>query len=443
MKKDRFFTAVLLLVFCLTGAFSAGAAPSKKKEGIAAVVNDDVVTYSDIRGRVTLATAASKGKMTGIENQMLDMLIDERLQMQESKKLGITITDDQIDNGFAAVAQQNGMSADDFKKALASKGVAVSTLREQIRAQIAWSYVVKRKLRPQINISESDIDAVFDKIERSADRPEYRVAEIFLAVDDPSKEASVKKKADGLVDKMLKGASFSSVAREYSQAPGADQGGDLGWIEPGHLPAPLAEGLSRIKQGQISQPLRSATGWHILYLLDVHNGNRAAPPLPIAASSGPVLTAHLKRVFIPVFEKDPPPVITAKLARAKKLKEDVKDCDILAKKSADFPDPATGDMGDVIVSSLPAPVAAIVNSLPDKTLSDPIKTDKGIALLMVCSREKKDPATVAASTSLPAIRANDASREKIATEIGMERLDMLQRRYLDDLRTAAFIEKRI
>ena len=447
MKKNRFLILALLAAFCVTGALSAGAAPSKKKEGIAAIVNDDVITLSDIRSRMVLATAATKDRPKNLQDQILGMLIDEHLQLQESKKLGITVTDEQIDNGFATVSQQNGMSAEDFKKALAAKGVPLSTLRDQIRAQVAWSYVVRRKLRPQINVSESDIDSAFDTIERTADRPTYHVAEIFLAVDDPAKEASVRKTADGLVDKMLKGASFSSVARDFSQGAGADRGGDLGWVEAAHLQPALAEGLARIKPGQISQPLRSATGWHILYLLDMRGVKPGADAAgaDTGTPSGPVLTAHIKRVFIPVADKEPPAVISAKLARAKKLKDEIKDCDILAKKSADFPDPATGDMGEIAVASLPGPVADIVRALPDRELSDPIKTDKGMALLMVCSREEKDQAQLsrAAGPDLPPVRTNDASREKIATELGMERLDMLQRRYLQDLRQAAFIEKRI
>lgn len=447
MKKNRFLITALVILFCVSGAFHTLAAPSKKKEGIAAIVNDDVITLSDIRSRMILATAASKERPKNIQDQILSMLIDEHLQLQESKRLGITVTDEQIDNGFATVSQQNGMTAEDFKKALTAKGVPLSTLRDQIRAQVAWSYVVRRKLRPQVNISESDIDSVFDKIERTADRTTYHVAEIFLAVDDPAKETTVKKTAEKLMDKMLKGASFSSVARDFSQGAGSDRGGDLGWIEAEHLPPALAEGLTRIKPGQISQPLRSPTGWHILYLLDMRGGkpSAAVAPASAASGSGPVLIAHIKRVFIPVAEKEPPAVISAKLARAKKLKDEVKDCDILAKKSADFPDPATGDMGEIAVSSLPAPVAEIVRALPDHELSGPIKTDKGMALIMVCSRAEKVPAEIkrAASPDLPPMRTNDASREKIATELGMERLDMLQKRYLQDLRGAAFIEKRI
>lgn len=450
MKKLRFPIALLLALVILPAVADAAKAPVKRKEGVAIVVNDDIITLSDIRSRTALATAANDGKKAGVEEKVSDLLIDERLQLQESRKLGITVTDEQIDNGFAAIAQQNGMTADAFKKALAAKGVPLKTLRDQLRAQIAWSYVVRRKLRPQVNISESDIDAVFDKMERAGNTPELRVAEILLTVDDPSKEADVRKKAEGLIDKMLKGASFAATAREFSQAPGSDKGGDLGWILPDQLPGALADGLSQLKPGQISPPLRGPTGWHILYLIDQRGGGATPLAAKASAPSGPVLMAHIKRILIPLGEKDPPAVVSAKLARAKMLKDQVRDCDLLAKKSADFPDPATGDMGEVDVATLPGPVAAIVKDLKDNELSSPIKTDRGIALIMVCKRETRTPADLAASASpstpapnLPVMRGNDGAREKIATELGMERLDMLQRRYLQDLRAAAFIEKRI
>ncbi len=452
--------ALWLLCLAATNSSLAAISSQQPKHGIGAVVNDEVITLSDVRSRTSLAAVAAKASAAQIQKRALETLIDEQLQMQEAKKLGITITDEQIDGGFASIARQNGMTPEKFKAMLAEKKVSVASLRAQIRAQIAWSYVVRRKLRPQISVSESDIDAVFDRMERSADKPEYHLAEIFLAVETPSEDEFVKGKALELIDKMLKGASFSSIAREHSQAAGADKGGDLGWIAADQLQPAISEALTRIKPGQISPPIRGTDGYHIVYLLDEREKIKTSP----VAAAAPATTAHpdpgkavqalhLKRIVIPVEKNDPATVIAAKTARARQLSREIENCAAMEKKSADFISPATGDLGFVDPANLPEAVSEALATLPDGKLSAPITVESGLAVVMICGR-KELPAPAApdiaapktsplASPDISTMRNNQATREKIANDLGMERLDMLQQRYLQDLRASAFIEKRI
>src|SRR5262249_16333615 len=141
--------------------------------------------------------------------QVLDKLIDEKLQLQEAKSLGITVGDDQMTDAFAQIAKQNNFSPEDFRKRLVTEGVKIDTLKDQLKSEIAWSQVVRRKLRPQINVSESDIDNKMDELSRAKGKPQFHVAEIFLSVPRAAQEQDVRADAQKLVEQITKGAHFS------------------------------------------------------------------------------------------------------------------------------------------------------------------------------------------------------------------------------------------
>ncbi|WP_192499332.1 foldase protein PrsA [Skermanella pratensis] len=209
---------------------------------------------------------------------MLRSLVDERLQMQEASRANISVTDKEIDEAFGRVAEQNQMKRDQLEKMLASQGVPRSALESQIRATIGWGKLVQRRLRPSIEIGEEEIDAVLQRIEANAGKPEYLAAEIYLAVDSPEREEEVRRLADRLVEQIGQGASFPAVARQFSQSAGATNGGDLGWVQQGQLPEELDGALRDLRPGQASRPIRSLTGYHILLLREQRTTGTVLPP---------------------------------------------------------------------------------------------------------------------------------------------------------------------
>jgi peptidyl-prolyl cis-trans isomerase SurA len=430
------------------------------KEGIIAVVNDDVITQSDIQERVMLYISGNNKPLTPdakkqVEQQVLSRLIDESLQMQEAKKLGVIVGDDQVKEGFAEISKQNGMSADDFRKRLSAAGVRVDSLYAQIKSDIAWAQVVRRKLRPQINISETEIDSVFDQMERGNGKTEYRLAEIFLNVPNPTKENDVKAEAQKLVKQITEGASFSTVAREFSQAAGASTGGDVGWIQQAQVDPELDKVLSNMKTGQISDPVRTAKGYYILFLRDMRKSGdilnetaqQAPAPAPDAAAQGPMI--HLKQIMIPIAKKDTNPVINAKMMRLQSLKNEIKSCADMDKRLQDFKGTGTGDLGKGLQNALPPPMRTFVEKLKIGELSQPIRSPEGGLVLMVCERtmpSAEKPAPVTAEKEQPKIAPNksdELSREQVASKLGLQRLEQMAERYLRDLRATAFIDKRL
>ena len=259
--------------------------PARSTEGIAAVVNDDIISMSDLTARLQLSlvssglpnTAETRQRLTP---QVLRSLVDERLQLQEASRANISVTDKEINDALGKVAEQNHMQRDQLEKMLSSQGVPRSTLESQIRSTIAWGKLVQRRLRPSIEIGQDEIDQVVQRIQANAGKPEYLAAEIFLAVDSPEREDDVRRLADRLYEQIGQGASFPAVARQFSQSAGATNGGDLGWVQQGQLPEELDTALQQLRPGQATRPIRSVTGYHILMLRDERTvgGANSVPP---------------------------------------------------------------------------------------------------------------------------------------------------------------------
>lgn len=481
MTSRRFALPLFLFLFVL--AFSAAAAakdPLAGRVGIAAVVNDEAVTFSDLRNRVALFLLGAPGApppevRQKIENQMLANLIDERLQMQAAKGLGISVDDTQIKEGFERLANMNKLKGEEFRHRLTAAGVNPSTIDDKVRAEIAWGQVVRRKLRPQITVTESEIDNEIDRLARDSGKPEYHIAEILLAVSSPETESLVRQDAAKIVQQLEKGASFSQVAKEFSQSPGAAQGGDLGWLRAEQMDPVISNAVVGMRPGQITPPLRTDKGYHIIFLRDSRTTGapvkRAAPEPPkpepprpslVTINEGDEEIIHLMQIVIPVGADDPPAIVNAKTARAEALHAEVASCKDMARKAKDFLTPGTGDLGRGPLSKLPAPLQQAVAGLPEGKLSAPVRAPGGIAVLMVCDRMKAGAQTAArapvapqpapapapqpesAPASPPASEtADDGSREQIANQLGLKRLEQMAERYLKDLRATAYIDKRL
>jgi len=262
---------IMLMLLCL----GLGAIAPVHAENIALVVNEDAITVSDVNDRLKLiATSAGLPDNDEIRAklmpQIVGSLVEEQIMQQEAKKLDLTVEQSEIDAGFAQIAGQNKFTPDQFKTLIKKGGMNIATMQAQIRAQIAWGKVVQQKIRPQISISDSDIDSRLERIAKAKGKTEYLVAEIFLPVDQGKDQDKAGELAARLVKEIRAGkAPFSKVAQQFSQAAGSAQGGDLGWIQDGQLAPELDAALPQIGKGNIGDPVRTLMGYHILLVRDV------------------------------------------------------------------------------------------------------------------------------------------------------------------------------
>lgn len=240
----------------------------------AAVVNDDIISVLDLAMRLQLAIIAagvedSQDVRARLTPQVLNSLIDERLQLQEARRLDIQVTDEQVAGALEQIAQQNNMTEGQFLTMLRNRGVIPTTLIEQIRAQMAWQGIVQRRVRPNVVIPPEEVEEVASRLAARRGAIERRVAEIFIPIESTAREAEAHANAMRLFDELKRGANFSGIARQFSQSGTAMLGGDLGWVREGELEEELNTALAQMGPGEISVPIRTLSGFHILFLRDM------------------------------------------------------------------------------------------------------------------------------------------------------------------------------
>ncbi|MCK6418759.1 MAG: peptidylprolyl isomerase [Alphaproteobacteria bacterium] len=267
------FIPIIFLLFVFTATVRPVQAANSA--AIAAVVNADAISVSDVHDRMHMLIVSSGLPQTPefkekMYPQVLNALIDEQLKLQEAGKQDITISDKEIEAGFEDIAKQNNLPIPQFEAMIKNAGINRKTMEAQIRAQLSWNKIIQKRIRPQVNISESDIDTYLERLEQNAGKTQYLVGEIYLPVDSPGNEQEVKALADRLSSEIRGGkVPFPRVAQQFSQAPGAAQGGALGWIQEGQLEPELDETLRTLQPNNVSNPIRTADGYNLLFLREV------------------------------------------------------------------------------------------------------------------------------------------------------------------------------
>lgn len=428
LRHLRSMTPAALAVLMFLPA-TRPASASEPVEKIVAVVNDEAISEGDLNARLKLAALAGNYPDTPevrerLTPQVLRTLIDDQLRLQEAKRLKIRIDKDEVQAGVKQIAEQNNQSLDQFEETLAKQGVPISTLERQTMAQLAWTKVVQKEIRPRVDMNAEEIEAAYTKMLSSVQKPQYLLAEILLPVDSPSDVVRVKSFADQLEDQLQHGANFAKLAQQFSQAAGAGAGGDLGWIQEGELADEIDQAIRNLSPGQISPPIRTQSGFHIVLLRQKGS---------VLAGDPNEAFVHLKNVLMPFTAQPSKEIVERMMGDAERLRPTLTSCTAVDERGR-HDGGLSGDLGkpgDMMkVSTLPRGLGAAVATLQINQISQPIPTEQGIMMFMVCSR--KDPP-----------KREPPSKEQVANQIFLERLDMQQQRYLSDLRSAAFVDVRV
>lgn len=425
---NAFVRTALLGATALTVALAGLSAPDALAQQaqagrIAAVVNEEPITVTDVEGRLQLAIVSS-GLPDSPETrqrllpQVLRLLTDEALQVQEARERNLTVTEDELNDTLSDTAQRNRMDLDQLKAALAQAGVPWNTMRQQMLAQIAWGKVVQRVVRQQVTVPDSEVNAYIERIRANAGKPEYQVAEIFLAVDNPVNEPEVLRLAERLVEQIGRGANFGAVAQQFSQSAGAANGGDLGWIQQGQLEDGLDRTLQQMTKDQFSRPVRGASGYHILWLRDQR----------IVAAGDPKNIQVAIRQFVVPFTEDKA-AQDAAFNVITEVGKQARGCESLEQATQQVPGSQVFTQPLARLGDIPEQISALIGALGVGQASAPMMTDRGAMLLMVCDR-------VVPEGSLP-------PADQVRAALFQERMDLQQRRYLRDLRRQATIENRL
>ena len=416
--------ALLCLIFLFT--LSSGvSAQVRDVQSIAAVVNHDVISVFDLLERMKLVIVSSDLKDTPETRQrllplVLRSLIDERLELQEADRLEIKVSDDEIEKALTQIEGENKIEKGQIREFFAKAGVDLDTVINQVKANIAWGKVIRRKIRPSIDISDDEINEAYARIEANKDKPQNLLAEIFLAVNSPDKEPEVKAIADRLVREIRDGASFMALARQFSESASALNGGDIGWVTEGQLGPELDAVLKTLRPPTLTEPIRTPGGYYILALRD-----RQVPA--IADQGGTTISLREEQVAIPagISKQD----LAARMTEAKTFRDRVKSCEELDSMGQQAGWTSSGDLGWVHVEELPDDLRKVVDTLQVKKASEPLRRSEGLTVVMICERQEK-------KSVIP-------SRDDVADALLRQRIELQADRYLRDLRSNASVDTRI
>lgn len=417
---SRFILFALLL--CL--AVSPGILRAQDVSRIAAIVNEEIISVLDLGARIDLTIFAANFPNTPdtrrrLSGQVLRALVDERLQLQEANRLGVRVSDREIDVQLSEIERQNGVARGGLDELLRRRGVEKSSLVAQLRARITWTKALQRQMRRQIAVSDEEVDEELRRLEINQGLVQNRVAEILLTFDGADQEGEVRQAAERLVEQIRGGARFDALARQFSRSASAAAGGELGWVAQGQLDEALEQALKERSPGQITEPIRTFAGYHILMLRDQRT--------PQSFSENTLLELH--QLVIPVQVGASATEIETKTALARNTRPTLTSCSVLPEVAKAVGSPQSGSLGKIAIKDLPANLRHAVVDLAAGDVSEPIVTKTAVLLLMVCDREEK-------LLELP-------TRQQIQSRLGFNKLDLLGRRYLRDLRRSAFVEYRI
>ena len=388
-----------------------------------AIVNGRVITSTDINERMNFMLVASgqdipQDQLADLRQQVLSNLIDETLQIQAAEVEEIPITDEEVERTLAAVAEDTGRTVEQLGATLEQNGSSLETMRQQIRGEIAWSRLQQYKIESGISVDDDEVQAIIDRLEASKGSTEYRVGEIFLS-STPANDEQVRQNALRILDLLRQGASFTAMARQYSEATHAAVGGDLGWIRPEQLPGELSSALPQIQLGSVSIPIKIPGGYSILAVQDRRTILTADPR---------DATLSLKQVAVPLPANLTVDQANAFVDRFAQATSSVGGCGGAERVAAEFGGQVLS-RDDVAMRELPPELQQMMIPMQIGQATRPFGSlEEGVRVLVLCGREEATP-------GLPSF--NEVAQQKRA-----ERINSRARRYLRDLRRDAVIDYR-
>jgi len=284
---------------CLLAGVVLTLAPSRAEvvDRIIAYVNDDIITLSELNERTNAFVTARRQNpflreeeqsLEKIRRDMLDILINERLAAQEIARLKISVSDEEVDESIGRIMQENRLSQEALEAELRKDGKTIADLREQIRTNMEQQKLVNREVRSKTVITDEMIQAYYeDHIEEFETKQRWRIQDIYLPftpTDTPEERNYLRKVAKQILERLRAGGDFGSLAKRYSQGPGAEAGGDLGFFNKGELEPVLEAAIEVLKPGDVSPDIETTRGIHIIKLTEVDK----APAKPLDEVEGTI-----------------------------------------------------------------------------------------------------------------------------------------------------------
>jgi len=280
--------ASMLSSIALTNAHGQASSPRNQNiqliDRVLAIVNREVITASELarRERQFVAGLTQQGiaipSRAILREQVLERMITDRAMLQLARETGIRIDEITLDRSIARIAEQNGVSVSGFRNQLESEGISFAAFREDVREEITLTRLREREVDNKLQITEAEVDTFLAAQGQSLQKTEeFRIAQILIRIPEnpsPAVIAEAESRVKKAQEALRPPRSFASVVREFSDAQDREQGGSLGWRTRDRLPTLFLDAISGLKPGEISKPVRSPNGFHILQLEEQRSGLR-------------------------------------------------------------------------------------------------------------------------------------------------------------------------
>ena len=377
---------------------------------IFATVNNDPISIYDLIQRSNLFSVSSKIPIneqfeTNILPDLISGYIDEIIKRQEIKRLGITVSNEQIQNIVSEIEKENGFKKGEFKEYLKDNKTDISILEKQLETSIGWRQLVSNKFRNQVIIQDSEVETILTKLKSSIGKEEFLIEQIFLSFED-KKENEVLNNIRNLHKQVTSGGDFISISKQFSDSFGGKVG-NIGWISELDLDPKIVNEVKKIEIKKLSQPLKGDNGYFIIKVID-------------KKVTGDELIGEVSLYKFELIEKN---------EEINLLLKKIKNCDELVKFSNKYATTDSGSLGKLKFNELPSNIRSVVKKMNKNEISDVLETESENFQLMLCDVKKT-------KTIIP-------SKFKITEILMNKKLDTIARQYMSELRTKAIIDVRI
>jgi len=433
------FLALLLTLPCLAPGSAALAQTRDLStsgvllDRIAAVVNDGVVLTSQLDEQTEAITERLRQQNTELpprnvlRRQILERLVVEEIQVQRADKLGIQISDEMLNSALEGVARNNGINFPDLPQTLAQQGIDYRTYREEVRRQMTLQMLRQRDVIGRINISPRELDQAMARAKDSPNQnTEYNVSHILVSVPvtaSPEQIEAREARAKEAYDKAKAGEDFAQLALTYSDSTTNIEGGSLGWRNGSQLPSIVADQVAKMKAGEVSEPIRTPSGFHIFRLNELRGGIQQAV----------VSQVHARHILLTTNELEDDQTVEQKLngIRARIL-DGHEDFAAIAAVTSQDPGSAAdgGDLGWTGPGTFVPEFEKQIAALKDNEISQPFRTQFGWHIVQVLGRRQHDA-------------TEDKIRQQVFAQLRESKAEEETELWLRRLRDEAFVEYRM
>ena len=389
---------------------------------VAAVVNDGVVLNSELDDQIAIVSERLRQQklelppQNVLRQQVLERLVLQEIQAQRATKAGLKVPDETLNTALTDVAQRNGIPLSQLPDALHQQGIDYAAYREDMRKELTLGLLRQRDVLQRISITPREIDQYLDKEAKtpSSDN-EYNVSHILIAVPQeatPAQLDEAAKRAQDVSTRAKGGEDFAKLALAYSKSQTALEGGALGWRKGGELPTFLTDVIAKLKAGEVSDPLRTPPGYHIIKLNEVRGGSNKAIEHQV----------HLRHILMKTTELADDATIRQRLNTIRERIAKGEDFGGIAQVSSEDPGSGSqgGDLGWTGPGTFVPEFDAAVSGLKEGEISEPFHTQYGWHIAQMLGRRDFDNTDeLRRRQAIDAIRASKADEE---TELWLRRL---------------------